>query len=482
MRRTQSEILGRKDDAACVALAAFLAWAPIPLGSNRPFFWFLNAAVVALGALFHLAGQSTHPERTMPLAAFRWPGLLFATGYAWMIVQVLPLPLQPFAVWSDAIDALGRDLPSRISVDPSATYAMLIRWTSYALFFLVVAQVATSQRRARRLVQWTFWVIAAHSAYAIVALLALGDPILFMPKWAYEGVATGTFVNRNSFATFAAFGVAIGATLVLDALGGRADTARSSLETVATRAAVYLSGLCIVTTALILSASRMGAAAGLCGALVSLLLAAPRMEARRAAVAIGIVAVGSFALGGMILSGGALLERLGSLQESADVRLELYEQVHRMISARPWTGFGGGTFADAFPLFHQLPLSADVGWDSAHNLYLELLADLGILGLAPIAAVVAILAYLIRSSWRHGPHPVTTAAIAASAVAAVHSAVDFSLKIEANVFVLLALLAAAYGQAWVRQSRHPMPGSSDPALAGIPLRPGNARFSGAARG
>ena len=45
-------------------------------------------------------------------------------------------------------------------------------------------------------------VIIACGVYALISLQS-GDTILGLPKWAYLGSATGTFVNRNSFATWA---------------------------------------------------------------------------------------------------------------------------------------------------------------------------------------------------------------------------------------------------------------------------------------
>lgn len=442
----------RRNDIALVAIALFLFWVPIPLGSNRAFFWYLNGAIIAVGTLLYMFRSPARSVRLLPMRAFWLPGLPFALAWGWMVVQVLPLGYEPpdTAVWALSASALGQDIVARISVDPAATYAMLVRWASYALFFFIVAQATVNRLRGRRLVILIFWVIAAHSVYAILALKVMGDPMLFMPKWAYEGFATGTFVNRNSFATFAAIGAALGATLLVDALSGNGRTgSRQSLtEALLTGAMLYAAGLAIVVTALVLSASRMGFAAAVCGIVVALLVGIPRGTGRPVMYALGVAGLACLGIGAFLLSGGAVLERLGSVEESADVRLLLYEQVLQMIAARPWTGFGGGTFADAFQLYHSLPLSADVTWDSAHSMYLELIADLGIVGLAPMVTIAAICLQSIRHRMKNGPSVVVTAAMAATVVAAVHSIVDFSLRIEANAFVFVALLAAAFSRSW----------------------------------
>ncbi len=89
------------------------------------------------------------------------------------------------------------------------------------------------------------------------------------------------------------------------------------------------------------------------------------------------------------LYGSGTLERLGSVEREADYRFELYEQVWAMVMTRPWTGYGGGAFELSFTMFHQWPLSFDLIWQKAHNTYLGLFADYGLVfGSLPILVVL----------------------------------------------------------------------------------------------
>ena len=66
-----------------------------------------------------------------------------------------------------------------------------------------------------------------------------------------------------------------------------------------------------------------------------------------------------------------------------------------------WFGAGTGTY----PLHktpHVHPLQTNLRLFSAHNYYLQLLAELGVVGLSAFLWIVATLLWQIRDAWRHG--------------------------------------------------------------------------------
>ncbi len=143
------------------------------------------------------------------------------------------------------------------------------------------------------------------------------------------------------------------------------------------------------------------------------------------------------------LIGGGLLERIECQGFGSDSRMLLYQQVIDLIGLRPWTGFGGGTFEVAFPLVHQLPLTPDVTWNLAHNTYLALWAELGLVagsllilafGYAAVRLVIGLLSG--AGSWTP-----QVAALAVIVQVAIHSTVDFSLEIPANTMMFIAIVA-----------------------------------------
>jgi O-antigen ligase len=115
-----------------------------------------------------------------------------------------------------------------------------------------------------------------------------------------------------------------------------------------------------------------------------------------------------------------------------------------MIAARPLTGFGADSFPLAYEIFHRPPVPADLVWDRAHSTYLTLWAESGLVfgSLPPLAGALA-LALL----WPRRQAPLAAAAIAALCLSGLHSLVDFSLEIPANLYLLLAVTGLGLGAA-----------------------------------
>lgn len=439
----------RANNRLAIFLIVFVGLSPIPFGSNRPSIWAISALVLATAgviyaiALWRSGGQFRFAPRRL------WvPGVLWLVLLIFLLVQAVPLGvvdgLLPFET--------GRGVAIKsitLSLTPGDTILMAVRYSSYALFFFLMMQISVNRDRVRKIVPVLVGIFAAHALYAMLALTQLGDTILIFEKWAYAGVATGTFVNRNSFATFLAMGAVVcAAALFREASRGRKvqrpGFGAGLMASGRGRQVVYGVVLLLILVTLISTRSRMGGFAGLAGLLWVGLVAATKMAHRgwRAlALVAGATAFGSGVL--VFLFGGGLLERLGQVEAAAGVRADLYEQVRQMIWARPFTGFGGGSFEVAFRLFHELPVNPDVVWDKAHSTYLGLWAELGLFfGSIPIVIMAIFLVSAVRlaiSRKRNWMAP--TAAAGAILVAAIHSLVDFSLEIQANTYMLLAIVA-----------------------------------------
>lgn len=425
----------RLNAVLAVTLVGIVAIAPIPLGSNRPFFWAMWAGLIGLLATVYFAALWLRDEPLRVPLGRLWPAALpFAGLLAYLFIQTLPVP-----GGVDFVTAAGDVVTSTtLSIAPGSTLLMLLQLGTYAAFFLLMLQVAANRKRARRIGVALLLVITAHALYGLVALIILDDSLLFFSKWAYAGFATGTFVNRNSFATFLAFGLVLGVLLGLRELkaGSRMQWGL---------APVYLAATALILAVLVATGSRMGLFAGLAGAGLAALMAAGKGEAGRwrlNRILLAIVPIAA-AIVVLLLYGAGTFDRLGSIETDANVRGDLYAQVFGMIAARPWLGHGGGTFELAYPLFHQLPVSPDLIWDKAHSTYLSLWSELGVIaGSVPLLLIggfglVALRLYLTR----RGDWTAPAAALCVILVAAIHSLVDFSLEMEANVFVFLAILA-----------------------------------------
>lgn len=426
------------------ALVVTALLAPLPMGGIRAFFFMLYATVVAVLGLFYAVGlYRGHVRPRLPLSAFAAPVILFGLVIVWMLITLLPLGLAAAPEWA-ALSPLA-DLAGRITIGPGATFDMLVRYLTYGLFFVLALQVAVEKKRARTLFRVVYLGIAAHALIALASLTFFGDVLLFLPKDAYVGDATGTFVNRNSFATFAAFGAIMGVALIFGF--DEDDVSRSRLSRILMQLGFNVAPLALIGLALAFSHSRMGMFVAALGAGVIALIAVFRSSGTRRVFAGLLIVVGLVTGAVLANTSGVLFERMATVDRDADVRLAVYEQTLDLIAARPMSGYGGGTYEDAFRAVKSDPISPDVTFDAAHNLYLELAAELGIP--ATIAVVLSVLllagttavAAVRRENWT-----IPAAAAAVALAGAVHSLVDFSLQIPAIVLMMLLILALGFAQ------------------------------------
>lgn len=423
-------------------IVAVVLLSPIPLGSNPPIFWAISGTLVGAVALIYFGRvlSSGQPLR-FPINRI-WPvAILFACLCAFLIVQILPLGylFGPFKFMSLRGVSFETQM---LSLAPGSTWMMLIRMLSYGLFFMLAAQVSANEGRADRLVKMIFWATVAHAAFGLIQLTQLGDTLLGADKKYYMGFATGTFVNRNSYATFMAMGMAIGTGLLAQVLiqisMGTRRLSDELLNLVAT-----VGGIFVLLLAISASQSRMGLLSAAVAVGVVMLLAIRWIKWRSlllsVSVAVGVVIVFLVAL---LVFGPDLLQRVIMTEATGGGRSYIYEQTWSMILTRPWTGFGGGSFELAFPLFEGPPLSPDFLVDKAHSTYLTLWSELGLVaGSLPMAIVVILFGGVVLRYFRlELGSGVKLAAIGAVIAGATHSTIDFSLEMQANTYLFVALL------------------------------------------
>jgi len=162
----------------------------------------------------------------------------------------------------------------------------------------------------------------------------------------------------------------------------------------------------------------------------------------------------ALALGILAWLGGAeLTERIASIHTttrtelSGGTRLTIDRDALKMFARKPVMGWGLGVFPDVYPQFSSFSSNIPVGM--AHNDYLQVLVEMGVLG---FAAVLWFLLTLYRSGLgklNHWPPDINSAVTLAAMLGVtgilVHSLVDFNLQIPANAALFYVLCAIAGG-------------------------------------
>lgn len=442
-----------------------LAWVPFFYGSNTLWAWGINAVLfpglVVLYELSLLVRGRRHPVgvRTIALAA-----TLFAAVVLWILFQTatwVPAWLA-HPIWLMAADALDRPVHGSISVNRDLTELGLLRLITAASVFWLSLQLCRDGSRAFRLIGAIAAIGAAYALYGITALKTGHLPLLAIPS---DGrLVSSTFVNRDSYATYAGLGLITGAGLMLhfyqDRISNWTGSVRHQLgaliEATGQRGAALLAGCFLVSVALLLTGSRGGVIAAVVG-LMALGASMWRRRSNRAAASMIPLVFGVVIVTAIAFAFGDIVA--GKIDESGfgdPNRAAVYLITWRSVLDRPLLGFGYGTFIDVFPMYRDRSISVAGIWGQAHNTYLELLQGLGLLfGSMLIGSVVLLALRCARGAARRQQHGVIPAiAAAAACLVGVHALVDFSLQMQAVALTFAAVLGA--GVAESETSRLPL--------------------------
>jgi O-antigen ligase len=381
----------------------------------------------------------------------------------WSLLQIAPFMPESWRhpIWRMASDALGEPIAGAISVNPDLTVLAVTRLLTCGLVFWLSLQLCRSERRARAMVKGIALIGLGYAVYGILAFFVWPDTILWFDKEHYRDSLTSTFVNRNSYATYAGLGLVCALACALQAFQRLAPPTRAGLEQKI--AALVASALgpgggwiaCgfIIGVALVLTGSRGGVAASLAGILVFVALATIQGRERPFAVGVGVLLT-LCALGAALFGFGDFFAARLELQGvSSDDRLAVYVLTLRVISDAPWLGTGYGAFQDVFKMYRDASLPPPLFWDRAHNTYLELLQGLGLpMALLFVLGVGALVWRCLNGALgRQEEATVPLASAAASVILSLQAFVDFSLQIQAVALTWAALLGAGAAQSWSRQ-------------------------------
>ncbi|MCX7970877.1 MAG: O-antigen ligase family protein [Negativicutes bacterium] len=134
-----------------------------------------------------------------------------------------------------------------------------------------------------------------------------------------------------------------------------------------------------------------------------------------------------------------------TLDSSSNMRLGIWSGTLAMIGKHPWWGWGWGTFRDYYSVYGYYVLDPGVIIYHAHNTYLHLLAETGVVGLAGFLAVAGLHGRLVWRKYRRTADRQTRGMLLGLLVALIGMlAAGFSdhLLFNIKMFMLFWLLCA----------------------------------------
>lgn len=454
---------------------ALLFLAPLPFGSVQPgpvLAIELTAAALGLITIL-LIGRDGNARAAVP----RVPLAICVGVIALGIFQVVPLPFTIAEKFNPTVDLvrplipyLGLDHPPAVSwsvASPETTDALL-RFVAYVLIGLAAAVAFDTERSRRRFAFVLVTMAVFQAVYGSGEYLTGRQHIFGFAKKYYLDSASGTFINRNHFATLLA--IALPFALVLAIRNAKSNRKPRPISWrrrfVAAADGGGLGRLLaavasvVIWLGLLLSHSRAGLAAALVGASIVLV----PFRATRSARWAGALGAGVLLLLLTIETAQAPGERFLTLKDDIKDkagRPAVWHDAMGLVTNRPLLGWGFGTFERAFPTVRSADI--ELHYDHAHCDWLEWMTEGGALALV---AAITLLGLALRNTWRTTRETSAAAAFpiacrAAIAALAVHAAWDFSLRIPAVAAIGAALMGLALTPhlttlaAWVAASVFP---------------------------
>lgn len=443
------------DKAIFWLFVAGLAWVPLWYGGNAPLAWGTNAVFFpGLAALYELSIALPGRRHPVGFRALAVPAALFGAVILWISLQAVTWLPGSLAnpIWGMAAEALGKPLAASISVNRDLTALALVRLLTAASVFWLAVQLCRDGARANRLIAGIALIGCAYAAYGILVVQTGQPGWLEVPS--ATGHVTSTFVNENSYATFAGIGFIAACGLLIRAYqrgaiegGGRLRLA--AFIDISGRGAAWLIGAAFVTfVALLLTGSRggvlsTGAGLALVGAIA---LWRERRHRRRPVGAIALML--GLVVAALLVFGDIFARHLETSGLADSNRLAVFVLTARSTLDVPLLGFGYGTFADVFPLYRDQSISLQGTWLQAHDSYIEQLQGLGLVFGGMLIAALALLALrCLRGAIRRRDNAtVPLVAAGAACLVGLHAAADFSLQIQAVTLTFMAILGAGIGQ------------------------------------
>jgi O-antigen ligase len=374
--------------------------------------------------------------------------------------------LQLFPVGGSAAQSFGPALlsvePARsYTFDPNATRAVLVELAGLTVYFAAALAFVDSPRRLRLVARL---VVVFGFVLAVYGLMQhfLNPATIFWLREPPQAQPFGPFINRHHFAGYMELALAMPLGLLF---AGAVERERVLL---------YAFASAIMAIALVMTNSRGGMVSMVCEILFLAAVAATvrsrgeraegevaqsRIRAAATRIGLGFAMIVAVFFGVLYFGGEDALSRLVGTVNSADPttgRAHFWKGAVEIIKDHPLLGTGLGAFGSVYPRYDTA--NGLYRLEQAHNDYLQILSDAGVVGGAlGLLFVVALFWMALRrvQSPDRVRRGIALGALAGCFAALVHSFFDFTLHTTANALMFLVLAALATVNGRVEEAERP---------------------------
>ncbi len=436
-RRKKTTEMSRKELSAQIGMVllygtfGLLMFGPIAFGAVEPWSIFVvEAGSVALTLL--------------------WLAKQWVDGEIDILWNPLFLPMAAFGL------LIVLQLALRISAYRHDTVAQFMLYCAYAMLSFLATQSLIRSSQARKIAVVLALYGFALAAFALLQGISPNGKIFWLRLPRMGGWIYGSYVNHNHYAGLMELLVPIPLVLSL-----------SHLAHEKTRMAAGVASALMVAT-IFLSGSRGGMIAIFVELVVLAVVLLRQKRSARIAIGVGAFAVVLVSLL-VWLGGRELTARVSSISKesrseiSGGMRLSIDRDTLKMFRQKPLIGWGLGTFPVVYPQFRSFYTNFFI--NEAHNDYLQLLAETGVLGFCTMIWFLVVLYRRVRrkmANWTSNVSGAVTLACTLSFTGIlIHSLVDFNLQIPANAALFYVFCSIAAAPPLLQRSRKRRPVLSD---------------------
>jgi len=375
---------------------------------------------------------------------------LFSLYIVYALIQIIPLPSQIWSAFPNrqfitkGFELLGGEMPYLpIAINPSAVLPSLLAVLPALAVFLLVACIASDAER-----RLAFWSVPVLGVLSLV--LGFGQVILDVDYLQFYKISSpeseiGIFSNINHQATL----TAISLCFVFVYLGLSYSAQRSSRDSLLFRNYILIAFTFIFTGGLLIYGSGAGylfipmVAVGT----VCIFMASYRYKLK---VVLGILLlIILFSVLGFWGLGGTKENIFESSLIPSTSRSVMFSTGWDIITHSWPVGTGLGTHPSIYPSYEKIKEVTHIYVPHLHNDYLELVLEMGIIGLIIIIVALGSVLHRAKSLFQFKPQgfEYSASALLGLLVILAHSAVDYPLRtisITAISALCVALLEVTY--------------------------------------
>jgi O-antigen ligase len=450
------------DNKVFIALLIIAFILPWPHGGELVWQYLIFCiSIFSLTAIYFVNNQATV---FTALKSIKVPLILLGTWLLFQILQVVPLPLH----FQNIVDQnLNPNNWQTISIAPNITLIEIIKHTSYITVFILALLLVNTKQRIINLANTLFFGSAIIALYSLVNHYTHGTFSLInsIPPWTapWEKATHGTFSYQNHYASFLTLTIPLGYGLIY------AEVKKSSNQSITNSKmakiidlfmsinGLYLLSLLVMCLALVKTASRGGNSIFVVSIAITFfcVLFQQKKSKQEKVKKVILWVISALIISVIIIASGvtdSLTKRLNSQGYTPNGRDLMHQTALTIIQERPLVGTGAGTYPVLQHKYKSPLLGTTAMSKRAHNDYLELLTNQGIIGFSLLAAATLLLYIRLlkglnisrknsNNKKTNSIYGLQVASFCSVTAILLHSLADFNFHLPANAVYFYLILA-----------------------------------------